>query len=412
MEINAGNILIILVGIVLCFFGIYLKRVTQIIMGFAWGAVIAFLLISGLTVGGMLDDSNEAIAILIVLAVGILMAVLAVKLERLLVMVQGVLLSFLICMVILGALLGNDGAAIAIILSLIISAVMGYLLWMYYRYAFICETAVVGSIMINHVWLIHGPDELNVFSVLLTIAVAAAGIKVQSMWLRKMEGGTTGSRINIPKRNGSGTRPTIHRSSGSPLFSSWDVQKAGMESLCTYEKCLVIIPIMAFFVHKIVTMYLYNISDATIDFFNSTWMLRNALMIILEGMFVGCVIYFIIYYEFKVAAIYQMLYLLWLPFQIIVLIQYSYVGVGPLLRNILAYYIPWLIFVGLDRVLHSEMLKITVITVASIVWFPLISEFVISGYWGFIIDKNTFLRWIGIAGTVLGLAWLRKNRRY
>ena len=58
------------------------------------------------------------------------------------------------------------------------------------------------------------------------------------------------------------------------------------------------------------------------------------------------------------------------------------------------------------------MLKITVITVASIVWFPLISEFVISGYWGFIIDKNTFLRWIGIAGTVLGLAWLRKNRRY
>ena len=40
MEINAGNILIILVGIVLCFFGIYLKRVTQIIMGFAWGAVI------------------------------------------------------------------------------------------------------------------------------------------------------------------------------------------------------------------------------------------------------------------------------------------------------------------------------------------------------------------------------------
>ena len=155
MEINAGNILIILVGIVLCFFGIYLKRVTQIIMGFAWGAVIAFLLISGLAVGGMLDDSNEAIAILIVLAVGILMAVLAVKLERLLVMVQGVLLSFLICMVILGALLGNDGAAIAIILSLIISAVMGYLLWMYYRYAFICETAVVGSIMINHVWLIH-----------------------------------------------------------------------------------------------------------------------------------------------------------------------------------------------------------------------------------------------------------------
>lgn len=207
-------------------------------------------------------------------------------------------------------------------------------------------------------------------------------------------------------------RKRNHRSSGSSLFSSGDVQKAGMESLCTYEKCLVIIPIMAFFVHKIVTMYLYNISDATIDFFNSTWMLRNALMIILEGMFVGCVIYFIIYYEFKVAAIYQMFYLLWLPFQIIVLIQYSYVGIGPLLRNILAYYIPWLIFVGLDRVLHSEMLKITVITVASIVWFPLISEFVISGYWGFIIDKNTFLRWIGIAGTVLGLAWLRKNRRY
>lgn len=36
MDINAGNILIILIGIALCFFGIYFKRAAQIMIGFAW----------------------------------------------------------------------------------------------------------------------------------------------------------------------------------------------------------------------------------------------------------------------------------------------------------------------------------------------------------------------------------------
>ena len=103
-------------------------------------------------------------------------------------------MSLVITLSIFGSLLGDDGMAAAIIVSLIISAIMGYLLWMYYRYAFICETAIIGSIMINHVWLL-GSEELNAFSVILTIIIAAAGIKVQSRWLRKMEGGTPKKRM-------------------------------------------------------------------------------------------------------------------------------------------------------------------------------------------------------------------------
>lgn len=410
MDINAVNILIILIGIALCFFGIYFKRVAEIIIGFAWGAFFAYLFILWLSVESVLREGDEAIAILIVLALGILMAVLAIKLERLLVTIQGIMLSLLISLAIFGTLLGENGMIVAIIVSLIICAVMGYLLWMYYRYAFICETAIIGSIMINHVWL-FGAEELNVFSVILTIIVAAAGIKVQSMWLKKMEGKTVGRGIDTENKIDFKTRTSAQMPSISGLFSHGDVQKAGMTNLCTYEKWLVLIPVITFFIDKIASIYLYNISELTMNFFDSTWEMRNYLMIILEGAFVGCVIYFVIYYEFKVSAIFQLFYLLWLPIEISVFIRYSFVDLGYCLRMVLGYYIPWLIFLGLDRVLHSEMLKVLMMIIISIIWFPVINDWLLyTGELYIAVDIFYFLRWIGIAGTALLLVWMRKSR--
>lgn len=409
MNINAGNILIILLGIVICFFGIYLKKVVQIILGFGWGVVFAYLFIMFLSVQRMINDSDEAIAVLIVLILGVLMAILAVKLERLLVTIQGVLLSMLITLIVCIGCCQDASTVFVVILLLIIAVVTGYLLWMYYRYAFICETAVIGAIMINHVWLL-GSEDLEVFPVILTIAVAAAGIKVQSMWLKKMEGGTTKKRIKVERENRVKKSSNLQKASVSGLFSNEDVKKAAASDLCTYEKWLVLIPIFAFFIDRMVSAYMYDISQATIDFFNSTWAMRNSLRIFLEGAFVGCAIYFVIYYGFKVAAIYQLFYLLWLPIQIALFIQYSYVNLADCLRMTLAYYIPWIIFVGLDYILHSEKLKIIVMTAVAVLWFPFVSQYIIYEALSIQIDQFVILRWVGIVGTVLGLAWLRKSR--
>lgn len=412
MNINGVNIFIILLGIVICFFGIYFKKAVQIIMGFVWGAGIAYLFVLFLSAERIMSggDADELIAVLIVLAVGILMAFLAVKLERLLVTIQGVLLSMLITLLICSVCFRDASTAFAVILLLLVAVVTGYLLWMYYRYAFICETAVVGSIMINHIWL-FGSEDLEAFCVILTIAVAAAGIKVQSMWLRKMEGRTTGNRIHVKSKNLI-NRQGIRTVSISGLFSNEDVKKASVSDICTYEKWLVLVPIITFSMDEIVSMYLYNISQATAEFFGNTWEIRAALKVILTGVFVGCVIYFIIYYEIKVAAIYQLFYFVWLLFDIIRFIQYSYIDLQYCLRMILAYYILWIIFAELDHILHSEKLKIIAMTVLAALWFPFVSEYIMYGYMNIYMNYLVVLTWIGIVGAVLGLAWVRKNREY
>ena len=61
MDINAGNILIILIGIALCFFGIYFKRAAQIMIGFAWGALFAWLVILVLSVQAVSHHTGSVI---------------------------------------------------------------------------------------------------------------------------------------------------------------------------------------------------------------------------------------------------------------------------------------------------------------------------------------------------------------
>ena len=418
MDINAGNILIILIGIALCFFGIYFKRAAQIIIGFAWGALFAWLVILVLSVRGAMNEESSVIAILIVLAIGILMAVLSVKLERLLVTIQGVLLSLVITLSIFGSLLGDAGMVAAIIVSLIISAIMGYLLWMYYRYAFICETAMIGSIMINHVWLL-GSEELSAFSVILTMIIAAAGIKVQSMWLRKMEGKMPKKRINIEKKMNPAPQPSIQKPPISDTFFNGNVQKAGMASLCTYEKLLVLIPIFVFVINNALNRYaMYMGSEGLYAFLDSGWRVRSVLSLLLQGAFAGCIVYFVIYYETKVSAIYQLLYLLGFWSEILPIVQYGHsqlfsgsMQYGCL--TLLKYFIPWLIFVGLDCALHNEKTKVIVMTILAVLWFPAISDWLpYGGEFYVAFDMFYILPWIGNAGTVLGLVWLRKNRTY
>ena len=116
---------------------------------------------------------------------------------------------------------------------------------------------------------------------ILTIIIAAAGIKVQSRWLRKMEGGTPKKRINIEKKINPVTPPPIQKPSVSRLFSNGDVQKAGMASLCTYEKLLVLIPIFVFVINNALNRYaMYMGSEGLYAFLESGWRVRSCLSLL------------------------------------------------------------------------------------------------------------------------------------
>ena len=415
MKMNAANVFIILVGILFCFFGIRFRRWVQVVFSFCCGAAFAYFILFLLVISRTIDDINEAFAVIIVLAVGILLAVISWKLERLLVTIQAVLITLAITIIIVGAAIEDISFAVAFIIALIIAGIMGYLTWMYYRYAFICETAIVGAIMINHVWLFGDTSRLaygyyeggDIFAVLLTIITAVAGIIVQSKTLKNMEGRASGGGSSLGK---------LSSSFGSVIniFSGSDVQKLNSSSLCTYEKLMVIAPVIVFGVNGFLNgMYYENL--ALDSFLMNTATFRMYMNAVLEGVFIGGIIYFVIYYEVKVSAIYQLFYLicLFVAFMQLSNYDYSYMlsnGIGNAVINILQYCIPWIVFLILDRCIHSEKAKMFTMCIVGIIWFPMISEFLCYGYFYPTVNLYNCIKWIGIAVTVLGLAYFKKNK--
>lgn len=414
MEINAGNVLIILLGIVICFWGIYFRKIVQGILSFICGCAFIYFILFLLAISGTIRDINDVAVIIIALIVGAVFAFISIKLERLLVTIQAVLITLIVSVIILGLIFTDINSAIVFIIGVIFSIILGYFTWLYYRYAFICETAVVGAIMINHIWLFEDTTYLNTAAVFLTIITASAGIIVQSRRLRKMEGKITDKIINNESKTIS--IHSIQWKTITGIFSDESVQKASISSLCAYEKGLVIVPVLVFGVGWTLNRYMFDASAVTQSFLESTWMFRYYFGPMLEGVFVSSIIYFIIYYELKVSAIYQLFYLVWWPVEIWASMKYGFSNLLDsdmriVLFMILTYFIPWGIWNLMDRILYSEKMKIIVMTIMAVIWFPTISEFLTYGYFYMGFNMCNLFKWIGIIGGIFILVILRKNKK-
>lgn len=412
---NTLDILIILIGILFCFFGIRFRKYVQIFFSFLCGCGFAYFIMFVLVMSRTVDNIDDMLAVFAVLSVGILMAIFSWKFERWLVTIQAILITLVITIVIIGFAFSDISFGIVFIISLVIAGIMGYVTWMYYRYAFICETAIIGAIMINHVWLFGGTSGIgygyyedgNLFAVLLTIITAIAGIVVQSKTLKRMEGRTDGKTHqwrNLP----------FSFNFVTEVFNRSDVKKLRASSLNRYEKLMVVAPVSAFLVNRILNSMYNTESESMYSILMSTGTFRMYLNVILEGVFVGGIIYFVIYYEFKVSAIYQLLYLTCLPVEIWEQSNYGYStmlsnGAGAAILSILEYCIPWIIFLILDKCIHNIKIKSIVMCILAICWFPAISVFLELGVFYPSVSLYNCLKWLGIAGGIFVLPYLKKS---
>ena len=133
----------------------------------------------------------------------------------------------------------------------------------------------------------------------------------------------------------------------------WDVRY--------YEKYLVMIPILAFGICPFLwqlsgTQAFYQFLDYLQEFF---W-----------GAFAGVMIYFTIYYEKKVAFLYQLLYLLWLPANAYRAASNGYslfasYGAELILKKTVVFMLVWGILVLIDHPIKNLKLKIGALFVAA-----------------------------------------------
>ena len=407
------HFLIILFGVLLCFFGIRLRKIVQFILNFVCGMAFVYSIVLVLVMTRAITDVSDVSVIMWALLVGFGLAVISVKLYRLMITVQAALITFVLSAVLLLLAFINTSIvpAVIVIIGLILAAIVGYITWMFYQGAFIFETAIVGSIMINHMWLIENGN-LDQMAVVITIIVACLGILTQSYWLRKDMSGS-----GVKKSGVEGN--FISMSSISfpflSMLSNKDVQKADTTSIRIYEKCLVLIPILAFGIDRVINNWFCESTGEMYSFLESTYMFRYYSRALLEGVFISCIIYFVIYYKFNVSAIYQLFYLVWWPYEAWILARAGFSNMLSsswriVLFTIMAYFIPWIIFVIQDLVLHSEKLKVIVMILTAIIWFPAIQNSLLYGFFNFNMDLQLFLKWLGIAGGTFVLIKIHKQQ--
>ena len=193
------NVFIIIIGILVCFTAIVFKKIFEAILGFAWGFSLSYviLMLMALTGISQIRDMSDATAIMLLVIIGIIVAVITVALDRLMVTIHSIIISFLLLFLLVGVVFQESDFSVALIIALVGAVIVGIIMWKWHKYAFIIETAVTGAIMINHFWLVpagsnyyslaYGGSGINGNAVLVTIIVAIAGIFTQSNLLNRME---------------------------------------------------------------------------------------------------------------------------------------------------------------------------------------------------------------------------------
>ena len=427
MSISGGSWLIIIIGIIICFTGILYKKIFEAILGFIWGFATGYLVLVILALSGnyAIRNMDDSSAIFMSIIIGLALAALSVFLERIMMAIRGFLISFFIMMLVLAAVSYEMEMTAALAIAAIVALIAAGVMWVYHRYAFIIECAITGSIMINHIGLMGGTDPSSFMSntlyggyrstdntaIVFTVLVAIAGIVVQSIILSRIEGG----EIRVSALNNDNPAETKIEGTLSTLFPDSHTRKADFAALRNYEKSLIIAPIIAFFVLRFLSRFEYGTSSMQIsDFIYKTGHIRFYLELICTGIFEGALIYFVIYYEMKVSAIYQMLALLWLPLELLDLIRYHFSNVlsgDPkyVIMSVGRYALIWAILLVLDHVLKNENLKIFSMCLATIFMIATGISFLFYGNLYFYFNFNNIIHWSMIVVTLIVLIYFGKK---
>lgn len=193
------NLIFVVVGLLICFGGIYLRRPCAGVLGFVWGVLGSFL-IALLTIG--IWEVGEDGSLIVILLCGIVAAIVSAKYYKVCAAINGFMsaFSFALFFLLLADLV--DSSAAAFIISGIIGLIVAAICYKYYDYSFIIITALSGGFVASlggfcliessdledlmAVLLWYGPEEMNPILIGM-IVLGIVGFIVQLRQFKKMQ---------------------------------------------------------------------------------------------------------------------------------------------------------------------------------------------------------------------------------
>ena len=154
------NLLLLVVGLVICFGGIYIRKVCSAILGLIWGALCSFAVI--LMTVGLWGIDDETFIIVAVCAIAC--ALISVIYDKLCAAINAFLSSFFLVAILL-LMADSMESATLILIAAVIALIVSIISVKIYNYSFIIMTAFSGAFIasIGGCGIIYNADASRVF---------------------------------------------------------------------------------------------------------------------------------------------------------------------------------------------------------------------------------------------------------
>ena len=303
---------LIIVGLIICFGGIYFKRVCAGILGFIWGALCA-LAFAIVVVG--LWELDEDDTIMYMLVGGMILSVISAIYYRVCAAINGFTSSFSIILLLLLFSDDMESFEAAIFIALMAALFFGFITFKYYDISFILLTAYSGAFIasLGAFGLFEEMDMEDIFSSIMwsgfgemtpilvgTLILGTVGVFVQLRRFGVINSKDTGSQESegetsnrphfIDKIRASAPR----NSSGASAWTLIEKEKqSNIQEQLKKDKWILLCPFINYIAFPLFNRYLYyrllysGVSYQILDFIN--W-----LSLIFGGLTVGVLVFFVL----------------------------------------------------------------------------------------------------------------------
>ena len=378
------NLILVIVGLIICFGGIYFRRVCSGILGFICGALGA-LAVALVTVGiwHVSDDST----ILAVLICGIICATLSAIYYKVCAAISSFLSTFALLTILLALSDDVDSEMVIIIVAALSALVIAALSVKFYDYSFIISSAVVGAFIASDGWiglmkkcnledmLFEISDELATIMV-ATILLSVLGISVQLRRLQLVGSTQNGSDPGTGITHGHfsqtatmGVQNVSHQA--TKIWNQANTEKGRGDLLeeILREKLLFIPPIILLIVLPIIYT---TIIDNYGGFEYYYWIYNMAYAVSL-----GTLVYLVLKKGLRLAFLYALVYTV--GFTLSHMSTLEYYGYWSTLIYILRYLIIWSVLEILSSIIKWEEIKPIILLITAV----LLDSYVLNwlAYW-------------------------------
>lgn len=435
------NLLLVCVGLAICFGGIYFRKICAGIMGLIWGALMGVVLVSvmALSSGGiwsLMYASEDNSSVMLIVITAIVVCTVSVCFDELCAAINAFFNSFFVVFMIACLFIEDiDALSGVVIISLIIAIALAVAAYLYYKYAFVLVTAFSGAYIVSlggvglitdsdlgevlYNLFLNGNSEVISIIMVATIILGCLGCFVQIRSLKKTtnpevensenevvkDKPANSGQINVAAGKVAGGARKVGEAASPYLSDIGNQFKNAWEELRTEQgrknlkdtmisyKLLFVAPVLQFILIPII----YILLNSTV-YVNAIFEIVYWISIVAEAVAVGTLAYVVITKDTKFNLIYQLPY--FVGYILFNFTYFQYYSGFAVVIYIFKFAITWLVLLIVSKVIKKNEVKAITLSVIAFIMYYFVTNWLAYFYVSFYVDAVIIVELVACIGTV------------